>query len=719
MSYQTLAKKRYDYINGLFQSGWEYSLTNWDLFDYTLLNGIVTIRKAANWDKRSINDIVIMADTETSKKHPTQYVKLKDGTKKAISQPNHIVCWTITLRAYGYNIVTLRGRKPSDLAKCFSKIHDALPGDVTYVFFHNLAYDWEFIERFMFAEMGFPEKQLNTKPHYPIQIEFPGNFILRDSLILLQRKLEKAAQDLGVMHQKAVGSWDYEKIRDQSTPLSDELWHYAEFDTLSGAECIEAYMQGLEKNLAYLPLTATGIPRGDLRNIAKDNRWHDKYQKMVLPYDLYVILSEYVYHGGYTHGNRHYIDYLIKDNVRCYDFVSSYPYALCGGSKFPMGAFQEMQDVTYKQIIENMNDYAFFFKVLMIKPQLKHEEMPMPFLQFSKCTHSINAILDNGRVISAEYVEIWGTEYDLAIWLEQYKFAQLHIVNCYMASKGYLPRWFTDYVYEQFAAKTRLKHKDKVLYTLAKGRVNSCYGMTVQRVIKDMIEENYQSIEPNERYKTAAVEDPRAQYEKEIAKSTSFLPYQWGVWVTAAATFNLFQLGKCAGTWYYSDTDSCYGSDWDTEAIERYNQMCKDKLLANGYGPVIHEGREYWLGVAESDPDEDVYTEYKYMGAKRYAGRNKADGKVHITVAGVPKKEGAACLHDNMEEFAPGKVFDGETTGKKTHTYIPSEIYIDERGNECGNSVDLTLCDYELDRVDVEDWDDILYDEIEVIDYEA
>lgn len=720
MSAPSLAKKRYDYINGLFQNGWDYSLTDWDLFDYGLLHNIVTIRKTANWDKRTINDIVIMADTETSKKHPTQYEILKNGTKKAITQPNHIVCWTITLRAYGFNIVTLRGRKPSDLAKCFSRIHDALPGDVTYVFFHNLAYDWEFIERFMFAQMGFPEKQLNTKPHYPIQIEFPGSFILRDSLILLQRKLEKAAQDLGVQHQKAVGTWDYEKIRDQSTPLTNEQWHYAEFDTLSGAECIEAYMQGLQKNLAFLPLTATGIPRGDLRNIAKENRWHDKYQKMVLPYELYVILSEYVSHGGYTHGNRHFIDFLIKELVRCYDIASSYPFILTA-FKFPMGAFKEMPYVKYTDIMDNMDDYAFFFKAIMIKPQLKRDEMPMPYLQFSKCTHTINAVMDNGRIISAEYAEIWLTEYDLAIILDQYKFAKdgLQIVSCYMSAKAYLPRWFTDYVFSKFEAKTRLKHKDKVLYTLAKGTANSLFGMTMQRVIKDNIEENYQSLEPNERYATAPVEDPKAQYEKEIAKSTSFLPFQWSCWVTSAAAYRLFELGKCVKTWYYSDTDSCYGSGWDPKKIEAFNNKAKEQLKANGYGPVIHEGREYWLGVAESDPDEDVYTEYKYMGAKRYAGRNKADGKVHITVAGVPKKEGAACLHDNMEEFAPGKVFDGETTGKKTHTYIPSEIYIDERGNECGNSVDLTLCDYELDRVDVEDWDDILYDEIEVIDYEA
>lgn len=710
---RTLAEKRYNYINGLIQDGWDYRLTDWDRFDYGLLKGIVTIKKSSQWDKRTINDIVIMADTETSKKHPTIYEMLKDGTKKAITQPNHIVCWTVTLRAYGMNLVTLRGRKPSDLSKCFAKIHDALPGDVTYIFFHNLAYDWQFIERFLFVDHGIPEKQLNTKPHYPIQIEFASGMILRDSLILLQRKLEKVAIDLDVQHKKAVGSWDYEKIRNQNTPLSDDEWMYTEFDTLSGAECIEAYCKGLNMNLAYLPLTATGIPRGDLRNISKAYRWHDDFIKQVLPFDLYDIFSNFLYHGGYTHGNRHFINTLIKELVRCYDFASSYPFCLIA-NKFPMGPFEPVEDLTPEMIFEHMHEYAFAFKLVMIKPQLKRDEMPMPFLQLSKSLRTVNAITDNGRIISAEYAEIWVTEYDFAILMEQYKFKGIFITNAYMAVKQYLPRWFTDYVYKQFEAKTRLKHVDKVLYTLAKGRVNSCYGMTCQRVLREIIEEAYESNE----FDIKHVEDPEQEYQKEINKSTSFLPYQWGIWVTAAATYNLFQLGKCAGTWYYSDTDSCYGSDWDEAAIERYNQACKDKLKANGYGPVIHEGREYWLGVAESDPDDDVYIEYKYMGAKRYAGRHK-DGNVTITVAGVPKEKGAAYLNNDLSKFKPGLVFPGEKTEKKTHTYISEDIYIDENGNECANSIDLTYCDYKLDAVEVEDWEDILSEEIEVIDYEG
>ena len=41
------------------------------------------------------------------------------------------------------------------------------------------------------------------------------------------------------------------------------------------------------------------------------------------------------------------------------------------------------------------------------------------------------------------------------------------------AEKDYLPRWFTDYVFECFTAKTMLKGGDPVAYALAKAKVNS------------------------------------------------------------------------------------------------------------------------------------------------------------------------------------------------------------------------------------------------------
>ena len=155
------------------------------------------------------------------------------------------------------------------------------------------------------------------------------------------------------------------------------------------------------------------------------------------------------------------------------------------------------------------------------------------------------------------------------------------------------------------------------------------------------------------------------------------------------------------------------GQNWNIEKITSYNKMCKTLLLRNGYNPVVINGKEFILGSAEHTPLEDEYTEFKVMGAKRYAGRCKEDGAIHITVAGVPKKEGAACLHDDLNAFTKGCIFDGKTTGKLQHNYFSSEIYIDKEGNETADSIDLTPANYKLDPTDKFEWS-LFDDDIEL-----
>ena len=55
---------------------------------------------------------------------------------------------------------------------------------------------------------------------------------------------------------------------------------------------------------------------------------------------------------------------------------------------------------------------------------------------------------------------------------------------------------------------------------------------------------------------------------------------------------------------------------------------------------------------------------------------------------------------EDIRNFKPGFTFDGEKSGKKLHTYkFVDDIYIDENGNETGDSVDLSPCDYILSEV--------------------
>ena len=487
---------------------------------------------------------------------------------------------------------------------------------------------------------------------------------------------------------------------------------YIEHDTLAGVECIDKTMQALGKDIRSIPLTATGIPRGQIRKRGK-RKAHEDFKKIAATFAQLKKLLQ-MFHGGYTHGNRHFINTLINwALIYAYDFASSYPFILTA-FKFPMEKFTPIDNCSKDFILNNMDDYAYMFKFIAVNIQLKSDEEPMPALQFSKCVKTVNAIQDNGRILCANYVEIWLNEWDLAVINEQYKMEKSICVEVEAAAKDYLPRWFTDYVFEAFTSKTMLKGGDAVLYSIAKALVNSLYGMSAQKPLKPDIIENYITGE----FSIQDIENELEKYAEYCEKMSSILPYQWGVWVTSAAFYNVHQLAKCFRIPLYIDTDSCYGLDPDLDAITAYNQRCKDMLVANGYGPVIRDGKEYWLGVAEHEGDKDTYTEFKYQGAKRYCGRQVKDGKLHSTVAGVPKK-GVICLDDNIDNFHPGFVFSGELTGKKTHVYfnVP-EIYIDENGNETGDSISLIPCDYALDSVQVVNWQELFNEEIQIQIYE-
>lgn len=726
----------------------KYKLVKWDRYKFRKLGNILYCRRSGRGTNDTFSDCIIMADTETSK-----------SVQKGIEE-NHMVAFTISIRAYETNIVTLYGNRPSEFIETVIRLKKHLEGDKLIIYWHNMSYDWVFIRKFVLAQFGTPVKLLATKPHYPIYIEFENGLIFKDSLILAQRSLEKWADDLNVEHKKAVGKWDYLKIRNQCDDFTADELEYIEHDTLAGVECINALMKQLNKRIYSMPYTATGIPREEVRKRGKKNNARALFERCVAK-DYHVQeLLEKVYHGGFTHANRHVIGLTQygtrEDPIKAFDFTSSYPYCMLA-FKFPMTEFKLLDRpdtngvFSPDEILKMSDTYAFIFKLILVNVRLKNDDIPMPALQYSKCVRDMNCVLDNGRVLCADFVEIYINEIDLKVLKDQYDWqGEGACVEVYYSEKQYLPQWFTDYVFECFYNKTMLKEDkkhpelyDPVAYALAKSIVNSLYGMCVQKPCKEEIFELYDEGEyrvgpeylteaekcnlPEEEQRKLLKQREHDHmvelYQKYLDNNNNILNYAWGVWVTSYAFYNLFQLGSCCGEWYYSDTDSCYGKDWDMEKVNAYNEGCKEKLRANGYGPVVRNGKEYWLGVV----DCDEYIEFKTVGAKRYVVRYEEfneekqifESRLKLTVAGVPKKKGALCLEDDIENFSEGFIFDGKRTGKQTHTYFfPEDIHIDDNGNEIGDSIDLSPCDYLLSAVETYDWEKLFEEEIKVQIYE-
>ena len=167
--------------------------------------------------------------------------------------------------------------------------------------------------------------------------------------------------------------------------------------------------------------------------------------------------------------------------------------------------------------------------------------------------------------------------------------------------------------------------------------------------------------------------DAQQMLDKINRDPKTFLSQAWGVYVTAYARHNLWQMIiPLDHDVIYCDTDSVkFIGDHDAD-FERYNIEITQKLTTacNFYNidpallsPADSKGIRHPLGIY--DPD-DSYKEFITLGAKKYCYKDQS-GKIGITVAGVPKcgKQAITTLTD----FKEGLVFDYRTSGKQALTY--------------------------------------------------
>ena len=113
----------------------QYIFCHYKKFNYDLLKYIWFRHTVGVGQRSSYNDVIIMADTETSKKHPDIFYPERKKQKYETFE-NHVVAWTISIRAYHHNICTLYGRHPSKMIETIQRIHDNMSGQKTVIYFH-------------------------------------------------------------------------------------------------------------------------------------------------------------------------------------------------------------------------------------------------------------------------------------------------------------------------------------------------------------------------------------------------------------------------------------------------------------------------------------------------------------------------------------------------------------------------------------------------------
>ena len=547
---------------------------------------------------------------------------------------------------------TVVGRTWEQFATFQRKISKILDDSVLVIFVHNLSYEFQFLRGiYQFS----PDEVFAIKSRKVLKCNMYGCFEFRCSYIHSNMNLDTYTKKMGVKHKKLTGTFDYEKIRYPWTELSNDELAYCVHDVQGLVEAIKIEMEHDGDNLYTFPLTSTGYVRRDAKKAM--STVSISFVKNQLPdYEIYKMLRE-AFRGGNTHANRYYANYTLH-NVHSADRSSSYPDVMCN-CKFPISEFYRLGDLPYKDVVKliEKRNKALIMRVAITGIYLTRIDWGCPYLSISKCRHIENALEDNGRILSADYIETTLTDIDLRIVLQEYSFTDIRFFDVASSRYGYLPSTLISTICQYYHYKTELKNVpgQELLYMKSKNKLNSLYGMCAQDPVKQsilFINNNFQ--EQNEEESKLLLENNKK----------AFLAYQWGVWVTAWARYRLEEgiilahgdiENPDSPQFVYCDTDSVkYLGDIDLTVFNRQRILDSKRSGAYATDPA---GITHYMGVYEKEHD---MCEFRTMGAKKYVYRETPDDKLICTIAGVSKSLGGKELesHGGITAFHEGFTFE-------------------------------------------------------------
>jgi len=586
---------------------------------------------------------------------------------------------------------TVMGRTWDELRCLIYKLLEVLDPEYTLVILvHNLSYEFQFLRTvysFQPSEVFAVDRRKILKcTMHDRRLECRCTYL--HSNMSLKAYLKK----MNVEHQKISGEeFDYSKVRYPWTELSDLELQYCQHDVLGLVEAYTVQMQRDGDNLATCPLTSTGYVR---RNTKRAMRLASQTLVPAIQpdFDQYRLLRE-CFRGGNTHANRFYVGSIVP-NVHSADRSSSYPDEICNRD-FPTTKFRWIPAPSIKNIRYHINaGHAVAFRVALWDVDMRDPYDGFPYLPRSKCYNVIDGIYDNGRVLRAAYLETSCTDVDWEIIEKQYRWRHIRGVRAMWAHYGPLPRPLVLTAIEYYKDKTALKGKTsedgsvEYQYARSKELLNSMYGMMAQDPVKFSI------LFTEEDPEVFTIEDAEPELLLHKYQRRAFLAYQWGVWVTAWARYDLQQGLDMAGhNAIYCDTDSVkYIGDVDWS---EYNQACIDACHVSGAHATDAKGNEHYMGVFEP---EDTVT-FITLGSKKYAYQ-KEDGHLVITVAGVGKSKGAEELRraGGLPAFRNGLIFSDAGGLESIYNDEPGSRWIEIDGHhwEIGPNIYLKPSTYTM-----------------------
>ena len=607
--------------------------------------------------------------------------------------PEHPICWMVSCQLFFDGVYTLI-RTPMQLVEYLNELiekYDLGEERKILAIIHNASFDLSYLLPYIQKYLpGAEGAQIIADAPHKIKMYSQGGLEFRCTYQLTHKSLATWTKEMGVLHQKKNGLYDYEQILYQDSILTDDQKEYDKNDAIGLVESFKAHNDLRGDTTATVPLTQTGYVRRAGRKLCNKDRYYR--QKYVLNARLNeesyngIVCS---YAGGYTHNNRHYQGRAIRGLIGHRDFRSHYPsQARC--YPLPVGRPQVFYDVrwlsyrirkvktpTIDDILDLYPEYSTVTRLKLFKAVLRSDEISMPFLQYSKMLNceEERCLLDNGRVLYFKGSAIlYVDNHTLKILKEQYKMSFV-IEHVDKYKNGPLAPPLAELIDKFFAgksdAKDHLKEVEKefgemsmeaavarALLAIEKEGVNAIYGMLATNPLR---QEFIYSWETGFR-ELPQVKSVPEQLDDYYSKFSTFLAYQTGCFITALARAELYEYIKAIGydKVLYCDTDSIFylKDDKTEQAIEELNKKKHTNAQKVGAFITNKAGKKVFYDVFEAEPD---CIGFKGLHAKCYGlvFEEKKKTVFKATIAGVPARyligmEGEKPIYITREEELAG-----------------------------------------------------------------
>lgn len=602
----------------------------------------------------------------------------------------------------------VKGRTWYEFEIFMRKISEMLDDKRIIVWCHNLAgYEFRFMQKRYMQDIN---EVFAKENNHAIKFVLFENIEFRDTLAICSKSLQALAQDYCIT-QKLVGDLDYNILRNSRTVLTNEEECYCDNDVIILSEFSKYIFENYIID-GSIPLTQTGLLRSDIKHYLKVNNLKKKIlnrvHHMFPSKKMYDLMMTYLFKGGLSNANYTIVN-MILYMLDSYDFTSSYPAIMLQDKYYFPSEFVYTGNKNFNQLFsaENKQCVIAIIKFKNIRAKYNHN-----IISKSKCMDIQDALVLNGRVRSAKSITVFESEIDIAIYKLMYVWdGEPEIISAWTSERVQMPDYIRIPILNAYVEKSKRK-ENGLPYATEKSKVNSGYGMMVQRLIDtEFVFDNSTG-----EFATESI----TNYHKMI-RGKFILP-QVGIYITAWARFNLIVHGiyPYRETTYLYDTDSIKGYFDDLTHIQKYNDECIywNKVLAEKYN--VDFEYVYDLGCwdcettgknCETTGKNGKYEMFKTLGSKRYI--YVQNGQLKQTVAGLGKK----ALYHTVKKANPNlsemqvinKCFDEfknnmyvEDAEKLKHSYFENvDDYVD--GELMHEDSGIYLCESEftltMDRI--------------------